>query len=60
MVPLAQDLLAPDARIVIAGSEAARGDVPTFTPVDLPSYTAKHFAGDLEAAATSLIRQEAH
>ncbi|MFT7474230.1 MAG: NAD(P)-dependent dehydrogenase (short-subunit alcohol dehydrogenase family) [Verrucomicrobiales bacterium] len=52
------DLLAPEARIVIAGSEAARGDVPTFTPVDLPSYAEKNFAGDLEAAAQSLIRHD--
>jgi NAD(P)-dependent dehydrogenase (short-subunit alcohol dehydrogenase family) len=52
------DLVAPNARIVIAGSEAARGDVPTFTPVDLPSYAAKHFDGNLEAAATSLIRHD--
>jgi NAD(P)-dependent dehydrogenase (short-subunit alcohol dehydrogenase family) len=55
---LAADVLAPNARIVIAGSEAARGDVPTFNPVDLPSYAAKHFDGDLEAAATSLIRHD--
>ncbi len=52
------DLLTSDARIVIAGSEAARGDVPTFNPVDLPTYAAKHFDGDLEAAATSLIRHD--
>jgi NAD(P)-dependent dehydrogenase (short-subunit alcohol dehydrogenase family) len=52
------DLVAPNARIVIAGSEAARGDVPTFNPVDLPSYAAQHFDGDLEPAATSLIRQD--
>lgn len=48
--------LTADARIVIAGSEAARGDVPTFNTVDLPSYANKHFGGDLEAAATSIIR----
>ena len=48
-------LVAEDARIVIAGSEAARGDVPTFTPVDLPSYADEHFGGDREAAAESLI-----
>jgi NAD(P)-dependent dehydrogenase (short-subunit alcohol dehydrogenase family) len=54
---LRADLVAPEARIVIAGSEAARGDVPTFTPVDLPAYATKHFSGDLEAAAASLIRQ---
>lgn len=55
---LGADLIAPNARIVIAGSEAARGDVPTFTPVDLPSYAAKHFDSDLELAATSLIRHD--
>jgi NAD(P)-dependent dehydrogenase (short-subunit alcohol dehydrogenase family) len=52
------DLVAPNARIVIAGSEAARGDVPTFTPVDLPSYATRYFEGDLVAAATSLIRHD--
>lgn len=52
------ELIAPNARIVIAGSEAARGDVPTFTPVDLPSYAAKHFDGDLQAAAVSLIHHD--
>jgi NAD(P)-dependent dehydrogenase (short-subunit alcohol dehydrogenase family) len=51
-------LLADNARIVIAGSEAARGDVPTFNPVDLPSYAAKHFGSDYEAAAISLIRHD--
>jgi NAD(P)-dependent dehydrogenase (short-subunit alcohol dehydrogenase family) len=55
---LAGKLLAPNARIVIAGSEAARGDVPTFKPVDLPAYAAKHYGSDLEAAALSLIRQD--
>lgn len=55
---LGADLVSKNARIVIAGSEAARGDVPTFNPVDLPSYAAKHFNGDLEAAATSLIRHD--
>lgn len=58
MALLDAELVAPNARIVIAGSEAARGDVPTFTPVDLPSYAAKHFDGDREAAATSLIRHD--
>lgn len=55
---LADDLLAAGARIVIAGSEAARGDVPTFTPVDLPAYAADHFGSDLVAAATALIKGE--
>lgn len=51
-------LLAPGARIVIAGSEAARGDVPTFKPLDLPSYATDHFDGDLSAAAASVIRHD--
>jgi len=52
---LAAGLLAPAARIVIAGSEAARGDVPTFDPTDLRALAAREFGGDLEAAARSLI-----
>ncbi len=55
---LADGLLAADARLVIAGSEAARGDVPTFSPVDLPSYAAKKYGGDLVAAAVSVIRHD--
>jgi NAD(P)-dependent dehydrogenase (short-subunit alcohol dehydrogenase family) len=55
---LEHGLLAAEGHIVIAGSEAARGDVPTFTPVDLPKYAAKHFDGDLERAAVSLIRND--
>jgi NAD(P)-dependent dehydrogenase (short-subunit alcohol dehydrogenase family) len=56
---LGQDLLGEQARIVIAGSEAARGDVPTFNPVDLPQLAAEHYDGDLAAAAEALIRHEA-
>ena len=58
MALLGDDALASEARIVIAGSEAARGDVPTFTPVDLPNYASEHFDGDLELAAVSLIRHD--
>jgi NAD(P)-dependent dehydrogenase (short-subunit alcohol dehydrogenase family) len=47
---------ASEARIVIAGSEAARNDVPTFTAADLESVATKHFDGDRVAAAESLIR----
>lgn len=50
-------LLSDDARIVIAGSEAARGDVPTYTVVDLPEFAGEAFGGDLEAAADALARQ---
>lgn len=53
---LDRDLLASRARIVIAGSEAARGDLPTFTPTDLAALAGKHYRGDLEAAAEALIR----
>lgn len=55
---LTDELLAPEARLVIAGSEAARNDVPTFTTVDLPSFAVKNFDGDLVAAAVSIIRHD--
>jgi NAD(P)-dependent dehydrogenase (short-subunit alcohol dehydrogenase family) len=51
-------LLSPEARIVIAGSEAARGDVPTMSRTDLPTFAARHFNRDLALAAESLIRQQ--
>lgn len=54
---LAAGLLADDARIVIAGSEAARGDVPTFKVVDLDELAATSFGGRLEDAAEAVIRQ---
>lgn len=47
---LEHGLLTGSARIVIAGSEAARGDVPTFRPLDVPAFAAKSFDGDMEAA----------
>lgn len=53
---LDRDVLSADARIVIAGSEAARGDVPTFNPVVLGTHAERHFAGDRTAAAKSLIQ----
>ncbi|MFW2383039.1 MAG: SDR family NAD(P)-dependent oxidoreductase [Acidimicrobiales bacterium] len=53
---LAKGVLAPDARIVIAGSEAARGDVPTFSVVDLAKMADKTHAGDRATAAEALIR----
>ena len=51
-------LLVDDARIVIAGSEAARGDVPFMKIVDLPEYAREAFDGDLEAAAGAVARQQ--
>lgn len=47
------------ARIVIAGSEAARGDVPTFNPIALDAFAAEHFGGDLEAAIDAYFRMDA-
>ena len=55
---LADKLIANNARIVIASSEAARGDIPTFNPIDLGEYAAKNFGGDLSMAAESLMRAE--
>ena len=55
---LEEDLLASDARIVIAGSEAARGDVPTFNPIDVDEFAAANFDGDLEAAIEAQIRMD--
>lgn len=55
---LERGLLAARARIVIAGSEAARGDVPTFTPLDLPSFASERFAGDLEAAIEAQMQMQ--
>jgi NAD(P)-dependent dehydrogenase (short-subunit alcohol dehydrogenase family) len=46
---LEKDLLSANARIVIAGSEAARGDVPTFKLLDLENVAEEHFDGDIEA-----------
>ena len=51
-------LLSDDARIVIAGSEAARGDVPTMKVVDLPEFAGEAFDGDLEAAAVAVARSQ--
>ena len=55
---LEDGLLSEKAQIVIAGSEAARGDVPTFSPTDLGSLADKSFDGDLVAAAEGIIRAD--
>ena len=54
---LEDGLLAERAKIVIAGSEAARGDMPTFKVTDL-SDASKRYNGDLVATAVSVIRGE--
>jgi NAD(P)-dependent dehydrogenase (short-subunit alcohol dehydrogenase family) len=49
-------LLSPEARIVIAGAEPARGGVPMFSYTDVPAFAAKYCRGDETAAVEALIR----
>ena len=51
-------LLGPSARIVIAGSEAARGDVPGFAPVDFRAL-AGEIGGTLTTAVEAQMRMSA-
>jgi len=53
------DLLSDTARIIIAGSEAARGDVPTFHPLDVNAFAAEYFDGNLEAAIEAQVLMDA-
>ena len=53
---LRANLLSPNARIVIAGSEAARGDVPMFSYTDVAAFAATHHHGDRTAAVEALVR----
>src|SRR5581483_2790405 len=50
------NLLRPNARIVIAGAEPARGGVPMFKYTDLPAFAASRYQGDRSAAVEALIR----
>ena len=50
------NLLSPNARIVIAGAEPARGGVPMFKYTDLPEFAAKYHRGNRTAAVEELIR----
>ncbi len=50
------NLLSPNARIVIAGAEPARGGVPMFKYTDLPAFAAKWHQGNRTAAVEALIR----
>jgi len=52
---LRANLLSPNARIVIAGAEPARGGVPMFKYTDLPAFAAKYHQGDRTAAVEALI-----
>src|SRR5579864_1970636 len=53
---LSVNLLSPNARVVIAGAEPARGGVPLFSYTDVPAYGAKHHQGDRTAAVEALLR----
>ena len=53
---LRANLLSPNARIVIAGSEAARGDVPMFSYTDVAALAATQHQGDRSAAVEALVR----
>jgi NAD(P)-dependent dehydrogenase (short-subunit alcohol dehydrogenase family) len=53
---LRANLLSPDARIVIAGAEPARGGVPTFKYTDVPALAAKQHQGNRTAAVEAVIR----
>src|SRR5579872_1924223 len=50
------NLLSPDARIVIAGAEPARGGVPMFKYTDLPAFAASRYQDNRIAAVEALIR----
>ena len=53
---LRANLMSPNARIVIAGAEPARGGVPMFNYTDVPAFAAKFYRGDRTAAVEALIR----
>src|SRR5258708_15612867 len=53
---LRANLLSPNARIVIAGAEPARGDVPLFSFTDVAAFAATHHQGDRTAAVEGLLR----
>ncbi|MBV9946175.1 MAG: SDR family NAD(P)-dependent oxidoreductase [Myxococcales bacterium] len=53
---LRANLLSPNARIVIAGAEPARGGVPMFKYTDVPAFAAQYFGSDRTAAVEALIR----
>ena len=52
---LRANLLSPNARIVIAGAEPARGGVPMFKYTDVPAFAAKYHQCDRTAAVEALI-----
>lgn len=53
---LRANLLSPNARIVIAGAEPARGGVPMFRYTDVEAFAATYHQGDLTTAMEALLR----
>ncbi|MFM0395023.1 SDR family NAD(P)-dependent oxidoreductase [Paraburkholderia phytofirmans] len=53
---LRANLLSPNARIVIASAEPARGGVPMFKYTDVDALAARYHQGDLTAAMEALLR----
>jgi NAD(P)-dependent dehydrogenase (short-subunit alcohol dehydrogenase family) len=53
---LQANLLGSNARIIIAGSEAARGDIPMFSYTDVAALAATQHRGDRSAAVEALVR----
>lgn len=56
MGALEHHLLCPDARIVIAGSEGARGNLPGMKVHDIAKIADEQFDGDRSAAISALAR----
>lgn len=56
---LAEGLLTKNARIVIAGSEAATGSYSGASIPDFYTFAEQHFAGDIEQGLTRIARVEA-
>ncbi|ANJ74622.1 SDR family NAD(P)-dependent oxidoreductase [Ralstonia insidiosa] len=52
---LRANLLSPNARIVIASAEPARGGVPMFKYTDVDALAVKYHGGDLTAAMEALL-----
>src|SRR5271154_619760 len=52
---LRANLLSPNARLVIAGAEPARGDVPMFSLTDVTALAAKRHQGNRTAAIEALL-----
>ena len=56
---LENQLLSEHVRIVIAGSEGARGNMPGMKIPDFAAFSKEHFNGDLEAALETIARVQA-